>query len=66
MSLTEDELRRLQTILALAEDNEERLRPREREFIADQQKRLEEHGGNMRLSPAQWKWLIDIEERFTS
>jgi len=65
MALTEDELRRLQDILALCEDHEGQLRSRERQFVADQQKRLEDHGGNINMSPAQWKWLLDIEERLT-
>lgn len=61
--LTDDQLERLQRILTAAEDNESRLSGNEIKFIADQQKRLEEYGARISLSPKQWAWLTDIEER---
>jgi hypothetical protein len=66
MGLTNDEAEKLQEMLELLGENLGSLRDREREFVNDQIKRWDEHGANMRLSTAQWRWLNDIYNKVAS
>lgn len=64
MGLTNDEAEKIEEILALLGENLASLRTGELNFVKDQIVRFDEHGADMRLSPAQWRWLNDIHSRF--
>ena len=62
MSLTNDEVEELEQILARAGDGMDQLNDWERGFINDQQKRFDQYGADIRLSPKQWAALRKINE----
>lgn len=63
MSLTNDEVAKLEFILQASDDIRRDLSNWERTFLDDQQKRYDEHGANIRLSEKQWAALDRIAEK---
>jgi hypothetical protein len=63
MALTDDEHDRLIEILRGLSEAMSRMRPKDRDFVEEQQKRYDEAGTEMWLSRRQWEWLESLYER---
>lgn len=65
MPITDTQAEWLERFLERVEEHHDVLRgDREQKFVQDQRARYEQYGTKMFLSPAQLKWLQDIESRF--
>lgn len=63
MSLDNDEVAELEEIIAAVSEVRASLNPRSREFIDDVQSRYDEHGADLHLSTAQWRWLRSLRDQ---
>lgn len=63
MALSEDQVERLEHILATLGEMKSKMNARSREFFEDQEKRYDEYGSDMRLSEKQWAWLENLMEQ---
>lgn len=61
MSLTDDEVDKLERIIAMAAECRRRLTKWENEFLDDIEKQYDEKGGNIFLTSRQWQALERIE-----
>lgn len=63
MSITTDEDERLQLILETLKPIVHTLTGSSPQFVADQIKRYDQYGVDIRLSPKQWEWLENLFEK---
>ena len=67
MPITDTQAEWLERFLERVEEHHHVLKgSREQQFVEDQRERYEKYGTKMFLSPAQLRWLQDIESRFPS
>lgn len=64
MSLSEDEVERLASILSKLDECLVKMNPSSRSFVTSLKEKYEQYGAEVRVSPKQWKWLFDLEDRF--
>lgn len=62
MSLSENEKTMLNDLIERCHAQWDTLNDWEKGFMTDQEKRYEEHGSEIRLSPKQWAMLSKIED----
>jgi len=63
MTLSDESNELLETVLQTLEPELKNLKPNERGFVEDQIKRYAEWGAQIRLSPKQRSWLVDLYRR---
>lgn len=66
MVSSDDEYERLADMVGALSEVGSRMRDRDRQFIEDQAKRLNDEGSNVHMSPAQWRWIEDLYRRWIS
>lgn len=64
MSLSVDEVARLEEILAALGEVRAKLYPRARDFFDETEARYGEEGSEIYLSAPQWRWLDDLFGQF--
>ena len=63
LALDREQFEELQEILQVLTAERKSLNPSSQNFVDDQVERVEKYGENIRLSPAQWKWLRDLFQK---
>lgn len=58
--LNDDEVAELDEILAAVGEMRDRLSAKSRQFLEDVEQRYADYENDLRLSPAQWRWLRDM------
>ena len=62
--MNDEALEELNDILSSLTAETGQMNPREKSFVEDQIKRLEQYGANIRMSEKQWEWLRQIHKKY--
>ena len=62
--MIDEALEELNDILSSLTAETGQMNPREKSFVEDQIKRLEQYGANIRMSEKQWEWLRQIHKKY--